>query len=173
MHNIILLHQERISGWDQEYHWPYTPNSKRARIGSKAEEIIVGPSWSLWVKEGLQTYWLSVMGVVWTGPWLYSLCIVSAAHGILHCQIRCSWSHVRAYSFWSFSRQVHVCCYPLYELGIGCLLQLLVGWHMSITGRSGQALAGSSIMGRNVPPCTQLGIDMSTKLLGLTNTQTS
>ena len=44
---------------------------------------------------------------------------------------------------------------------------------MSITGRSGQALAGSSIMGGNVPPCIQLGIDMSTKLLRLTNTQTS
>ena len=44
---------------------------------------------------------------------------------------------------------------------------------MSITGRSGQALAGSSIMGGNVPPCIQSGIDMSTKLSGLTNTQTS
>ena len=41
---------------------------------------------------------------------------------------------------------------------------------MFITGRNGQALAGSSIMGGNVPPCIQSGIDVSTKLLGLTNT---
>jgi hypothetical protein len=41
---------------------------------------------------------------------------------------------------------------------------------MSITGGSGQALAGSSIMGGNMPPCIQSGIDMSTRLSGLTNT---
>lgn len=91
------------------------------------------------------------MGAVCTGPWLHSLCIVSAAHGILHCQIRCSWSHVRAYSFWLFPRQVHVCFSPHYELGIWCFLQLMVGGHVSIAGCSGQALAGSSIMVGNVP----------------------
>ena len=41
---------------------------------------------------------------------------------------------------------------------------------MSITGPSGQAIAGSPITGDVVPPQSQSRIDMSTKLLSLTTT---
>jgi hypothetical protein len=40
--------------------------------------------------------------------------------------------------------------------------------HESITKCCGQAMARSSIIADNVPPCIQLGIDTSTKSLGLT-----
>ena len=43
--------------------------------------------------------------------------------------------------------------------------------HQSITKRCGQVMATSSIIGDNVPPHIQLGIDTSTKSLGLTTTE--
>lgn len=58
------------------------------------------------------------------------------------------------------------------EVGIGCLVQLMVGGHMSITGHSDQDIAGSSIMHDNLPPCIQLGTDMSEKSPSLTNYMT-
>ena len=48
----------------------------------------------------------------------------------------------------------------------------MVGGHMSITEHSDQDMAGSSIMDYDVPPCIQLGTDMSAKSPSLTNYMT-
>jgi hypothetical protein len=45
------------------------------------------------------------------------------------------------------------------EIDIGCLLQPMAGRHLSVTLRNGQAMAGSSLPGGNVPPYIQIGID--------------
>lgn len=60
----------------------------------------------------------------------------------------------------ALSWPVVVCC-SCGEVDTGCLLQLLARLHVFIIGHSGQTMAWSLIMGDNVPPHMQLGIDKS------------
>jgi hypothetical protein len=49
------------------------------------------------------------------------------------------------------------------KIGFGCLLQLMARRHMSMTRLRSEAMAESSIMGVNVPPCIQSGTDTSAR----------
>jgi hypothetical protein len=56
------------------------------------------------------------------------------------------------------------------EVGVGCQPKPMASRHMPFARRSGQAMAWSSIMGGNLPPHIQLGIDTSAESFGLATT---